>query len=130
MPRYSKVSLLIATVTASDAIAAVNTGAYAAEGRIENDALAMTKAKNNDRHDCARRGCVWPIAPCSEPVRFAVRCRHIPRHCQADSAGQRRGATTGAADSAGLPIFYKRLFFPGWFGGRRIAFELVVIDRY
>ena len=128
MTYYSKVSLSIATVAVSAVIAAVDTGAYAAEGGIENDALAMAKAKSIDRHDCARRCCVWPIAPCSEPVRFAVRCRHVARHCQVDSAGQRRRTTTGAADSAGLPV-YKRLFFPGWFGGGRIAFELVAIDR-
>ena len=39
MNRYSKVSLFIA------AIAAVGTVAYAAQGGMENDALAMTKAK-------------------------------------------------------------------------------------
>ena len=129
MPHYSKVSLLIATVTASDVIAAADSGAYAAEGGIENDVLAMAKAKRINRHHRARRYCVWPIAPCSEPVRFAVRCRHVPRHCQVDNAGQRRGTTIGSADSAELTV-YGRLFFPGWFGGGRIAFELVVIDRY
>ena len=74
MTHYSKVSLSIATVAASAVIAAVDTGAYAAEGGIENDALVMAKAKSIDRHDCARRCCVRPAARCSEPVRCAFGC--------------------------------------------------------
>ena len=74
MTHHSKVSLSIATVAASDVIAAVDIGAYAAEGGIENDALAMAKAKSIDRHDCARRCYVWPVALCSVPVRCAFGC--------------------------------------------------------
>ena len=66
MTHYCKVSLSIATVAASAVIAAVDTGAYAAEGGIENDALAMAKAKSIVRHDCA------PAVLCV--ARWAMRC--------------------------------------------------------
>lgn len=45
MTRYNKISLSIAAIAATAVMAAAGTVAFAAQGGMENDALAMSKAK-------------------------------------------------------------------------------------